>query len=144
MNNVVVAEIMSKDIFSLYREDSLDILSEIMKWRAIRHIPVVTEDNRLVGLLTYKDLLEITIDCQKQGEDCQKFRGRVTIGEVMKTDLIAITPETSISEAARQMRGHHYGCLPVIEGDEHKLVGIITESDFVKFFVDYDIFKENC
>ena len=142
MNNVVVADIMSKDIFSLYREDSLEILSEIMKWRAIRHIPVVAEDNRLVGLLTHKDLLEITIECQKQGEDCKKLHSRLSIGEVMKTDIIAITAQTSISEAASQMRSHHYGCLPVIDEDGHKLIGIVTEADFVKFFVDYDIFKE--
>ena len=120
----------------------LEILNEIMKWRAIRHIPVVGDDNRLVGLLTYKDLLEITLECQNQGEDCKKSRSRICIGEVMKTDLLAITADTSVSEAARQMRGHRYGCLPVIEGEDHKLVGIVTEADFVNFFVDWDVFKE--
>lgn len=142
MSNIVVEDIMSKDIFSLYKEDSLEVLSEIMKWRAIRHVPVVTQENQLVGLLTYKDLLEITIECQSVGKDCLQAKGDICIGDVMKTDIIAITAQTSINEAAKQMRSHHYGCLPVVDSDEHKLIGIITESDFVNFFVEYDTFKE--
>jgi CBS domain-containing protein len=47
----------------------------------------------------------------------------------MVADAVVTTPQTTLSEAARVMLKHKIGCLPVLDGD--KLVGIITESDFV-------------
>ena len=48
----------------------------------------------------------------------------------MQRDVDTVTPDTTLAEAARRMRDHKRGCLPVVEED-NKLVGIITETDFL-------------
>jgi CBS domain-containing protein len=53
----------------------------------------------------------------------------MVVKEAMVADAVVTTPQTTLSEAARVMLKHKIGCLPVLDGD--KLVGIITESDFV-------------
>ena len=53
----------------------------------------------------------------------------LVVKEVMTTELVTTTPDMPLTEAARLMAHRKLGCLPVIE--EGKLVGILTEGDFV-------------
>ena len=51
----------------------------------------------------------------------------------MRTDVTTVSPETRLRDAAEMLFNHKYGCLPVV--DEDKLVGIITEADFLKLTI---------
>jgi CBS domain-containing membrane protein len=54
--------------------------------------------------------------------------------DVMMSKVASVSPSTPIKMAARLLVENKYGCLPVIEGD--RIIGIITESDFVEFVAD--------
>lgn len=128
-----VSDLMSTELFTLRRNDSLKTARSIMDLKRIRHIPIITGENSFVGLLTHRDLLSATIskladiDSKTQGE----IDAGIPVGEIMNQDVKTITPNTPLKECAYLLLHHKYGCLPVIENGEN-LVGIITEADFLK------------
>jgi CBS domain-containing membrane protein len=56
----------------------------------------------------------------------------VTVAEIMRPDVAFVTPDTDVRSAVETMIDHKYGCLPVCE-EGRRLVGIVTEADFLKF-----------
>lgn len=126
-----VSELMSKDVKTIERNDELSIADDIMKMERIRHLPVV-EGGRLVGMLTQRDLLHAALSTamgfgQKASDE---FLKTVPAKEVMTDEVITIAPSEDVKKAAQLMLERKIGCLPVVEGG--KLVGLVTESDFVK------------
>ena len=57
----------------------------------------------------------------------------IRVTDVMRRDVVCVAPETSLREAAQLLYDHKYGCLPVLKG--RKLVGIITEADFLRLAI---------
>ena len=138
----LVSDLMSTDLFTLGKDDNLKTVEDIMKWRAIRHIPVVDEENHVVGLVTQRDLLKYSISgFANVGEDEKDTLNKsIPVASIMKTDIQTIQPNTSLQDAAKMMLKYKFGCLLITENE--KLVGIITEADFMKFFVDREVFSE--
>lgn len=100
-------------------EDALNLLEELF----IRHVPIVDEEGRLLGLVTQRDLLAWE----------HKKMPDVPIREVMRTGLVTASPSQTLRSAAETMIFNKYGCLPVV--DDGLLVGIITETDFLKLAI---------
>jgi len=100
----------------------------------IRHLPIV-EDDRLVGLVTERDLRLAMppIWADEHDELMQTLRTK-RVGEVMVTDIVTVQPDTPVEDAARLLYTHHIGCLPVLEDD--RLVGILTETDLLRAFAE--------
>jgi CBS domain-containing protein len=59
---------------------------------------------------------------------------QVAVKEAMSPEIHTASPDTPVAEAARVMMERKIGCLPVVEGD--KLVGIVTETDFVRLVAE--------
>lgn len=131
-----VSDLMTKELFTLSRNDSLKTARSIMDLKRIRHIPIVSEDNLFVGLLTHRDLLAATISKLADIDSSTQIEidAGIPIGEIMSKDVRTTTPDTPLKECAYLLLNHKYGCIPVIEG-ENKLVGIITEADFLKLTI---------
>ncbi|HMV85782.1 MAG TPA: glutamate-cysteine ligase family protein [Blastocatellia bacterium] len=121
-----VAQLMSTDLFTIRPDDLADLAAGVMDWRHIRHIPVEDDEGRLVGLITSRDLLRQLAQAWLAGE-----RKSFTAQEVMKRDLVTVTPETPTLEAMELMRTRKVGCLLVTENE--RLVGILTAYDFLSF-----------
>ena len=138
----LVKDLMSRDLFTLSMDDNLKTLEDMMKWRAIRHIPVVDDEKRVVGLVTHRDLLKYSISgFANVAEDEKDALNRsIPVSSIMKTNVQTIPPELTLQDAAKLMLKYKFGCLPIVENE--KLVGIITEADFLKFFVERDVFSE--
>jgi CBS domain-containing protein len=117
-----VGQFMSTDLFTVHPEDLVDLAASVMAWEHIRHVPVEDEHGRLVGIITHRTLLRFMASGGAGG-------GPVAVRDIMKHDLLTVSPDTLTIDAIRLMRQHQIGCLPVIDGD--KLVGIITESDLL-------------
>jgi CBS domain-containing protein len=131
---VLVKHLMSSPVVTLFAEETLPLAEDIMRFRHFRHLPVVDDDGRLVGLVTHRDLLRAQIS-SLTGLTHEQRRARqdeVHVRELMTRDLWTVHPDTLASVAGQTMAEHRYGCLPVID-DKHVLVGIITERDFLKF-----------
>ncbi len=119
-----VKDLMTAVVVCVDLNDTIDAVARNMKLAHVRHIPVVDGDGHVVGLLSYHDLVKAILHAGGHGPQ--------PVERVMTRALTVVTGETPIHEAIAIMLEHKYGCLPVIEPGG-KLVGIITESDFLYF-----------
>lgn len=133
---VLVKHIMTSPVISLFAEQTLPLAEDIMALKHLRHLPVVDDQRRLVGLVSHRDLLRAKIS-SLTGLSPTEQRARqdhVKIRELMVRDVWTVGPETLASIAGQTLYDHRYGCLPVI-GDNRVVVGIVTERDFLRFAV---------
>ena len=131
-----VSDLMSREVVTLERNETLDIADHIMSLGRIRHMPVLDEDGQLCGVVSQRDLFRGALaTALGYGVVAQnKLLAALAVKEVMTTELLTATPDMPIEEAAGVMLQHKIGCLPVLDGD--RLVGLITEADFVKHVAD--------
>lgn len=124
-----VRDVMTREVVTLDREDELGLAGEIMRLGRIRHLPVVQkEGGGLVGVLSQRDLLRAAL--QRCGAAARPSESKtVAVCEVMTPAPTSAAPETPLRAAASLMLREKIGCLPILEAG--KLVGILTESDFV-------------
>lgn len=131
-----VKNIMTKDVFTLNQLESLSAAKDLMDLARIRHIPIVDDQGKFVGLLTHRDILAATISelagIDRETQD--EIESGIPIQEIMQTDVVTVGAELSLKEAARLLLEEKYGCLPVV--CEEKLCGIITEADFLRLTID--------
>jgi CBS domain-containing membrane protein len=132
MPTTTVREIMTAIVETLSVGDTLAVARMRMKQGHLRHLPIVDGDERLVGLLTHRQVLEAWVSHGHPNEESPKIVARdVPVEMLMEKDVQTVSPETSAAEAAHLIETRRIGCLPVI--DAGKVVGIVTESDFVRF-----------
>jgi acetoin utilization protein AcuB len=100
----------------------------------IRHL-LVMEDGQLVGIVTDRDIrLNLASPATSLSIwELNHLLARMSVRDVMKTSLIIIDPNRDAGEAATILLSEKIGALPVVAGAQ--LVGIVTESDFVRAFV---------
>lgn len=119
-----VEQIMATDLFTVGEEDVVELVAAVMDWRRISYVPVEDNHHHLVGLVSERSLLRLIAN-RPEG----KLGRPIAVREVMKRDVVTTTPDTSALEAIALMRRQRIGCLPVVQ--EGKLVGIVTEADFL-------------
>lgn len=123
-----LSTIMTTELVTVHPSTSLYRARELMNEKKIRHLPVVSDDGRLVGLLTQSDVLAAT-DSILKDRDAQLDVAHFPVEDAMVTDLDTVPSSASLRLAALYLERHKIGCLPVV--DEGKLVGIVTDTDFV-------------
>ncbi|MCZ7645640.1 MAG: CBS domain-containing protein [Planctomycetota bacterium] len=125
---------MRTPVKTISPEAGLDRALVMMRTQRIRHLPVV-EDGALVGLITDRDLRFSMVEME--GPDKQPkglyLPALTKVRAVMKTELITAAPEDELPARTRQMADRKIGCLPVLETGTTKLVGIVTETDLLKY-----------
>jgi CBS domain-containing membrane protein len=128
-----VKDLMSIKPFTVFEDDNLQFAEDMMQWRHFRHIPVVDDDRKLVGLITHRDLLKSSLSslAKVSRVQSQKRNLRIPVQAVMQRNILSVSPNTSIEEAADMMLTNKFGCFPVVK--KGKLIGIITEADFVRY-----------
>ncbi len=107
---------------------------EGMKLAHIRHIPVVDDENCLVGIISQSDLLRAMVYAVSRSEAPMEQHplGSLAIHEVMTRDVKVVFPDEPLRTAVGSLISERIGCLPVVErGAPGKLIGIITETDML-------------
>jgi acetoin utilization protein AcuB len=99
---------------------------DTMREKDLHHIPVINEDNAVVGILTRRDL-QIAAQHFKEAP--------VEVSEVMHSPVVTISPGELLSEAAKQMIDNRIGGLPVLD-TSNQVVGILTETDLLRALID--------
>lgn len=136
---LTVADLMSESVICVTANDNLAHAYELMSDRHIRHLPVVTADGDLDGLLTHRDLMRssmfLTSEALPISAEMQ-FLKATKVSECMTHSPETISPDTALADAAAILLENKFGCLPVVSGSN--LVGILTESDFVRHVLDQE------
>ena len=136
MKSMKVRDLMTENVKTVRANDSLATVYDKLDAEHIRHLPVVDEDRRLVGILSSRDLIrasvsgatELPMSAQRQVLETMK------VDEIMNTAPETTEPGADIRDAGELLLEFKLGCLPVVEGDQ--LVGIITEADFVRHVLE--------
>lgn len=124
-----IRDIMSREVFTLRDTTSIDGVIEEMKQKNVGGFPIVNSEYHVVGIVEEKDLV-------------REIAGAVT-GELIKdhmtTDIITITPGTTIKDTGRFMIVNDIRRLPVMH--ENELTGLITTTDILEYFASNEMFK---
>jgi CBS domain-containing protein len=123
-NYLRVEQYMLTDLFTVTEDELVDLVAFLMDRRKIRHVLVEDMDHHLVGLVSYRALLRIIASGKARDSTLA-----IPVKDVMKRDLLTISPETRTTEAIDLMRRYEVSILPVVKND--KLVGVVTEASFM-------------
>ncbi|MEK7689559.1 MAG: CBS domain-containing protein [Bdellovibrionota bacterium] len=139
-----VKDLMTPRPVTLSGDDSVRALRDLFDWKQIRHVPITGDDGQLVGLMSHRDYLTIAVSklahLQKWEQDA--IYDSMKIRDVMGKKVVSVSPDAPLAAAAEILSKKKFGCLPVVK--DRKLVGIITESDFVKAFLTWSAkFRSN-
>src|SRR5512132_3144045 len=102
-----INEIMTAPVYTIGQDEAAATAWETMRFRRTRHLVVNDANGYVVGVVSASDL---------GGKNGSPLRVRRRVRELMTAKLVAVTPETTIREAANLMRGHNVNCLPVFNG----------------------------
>ncbi|SEQ05254.1 CBS domain-containing protein [Hyunsoonleella jejuensis] len=132
---VPVSTIMTKNLIALTRSDNLERAEKLFNRYKIKHMPVVSGET-IIGMLSYTDLMRISFaETSSIGGDTLEtvVYNNFTIEQVMVKDVVTISTETTIKEAAEILAKSGFHALPVVE--DGTLVGIITTTDLLNYFI---------
>jgi CBS domain-containing protein len=127
--NDSIRDIMNRDVFTLKDTASIDDVIHEMKEKDVGGFPIVNGEDKVVGIVEEKDIVK-TIAGAVTGE---------YVEDLMTTDLITITPGTTIKDTCRFMIVNDIRRLPVIQEDE--LIGLITTTDILRYFASNELFR---
>jgi len=132
-NKFAVKDVMSTDLITLQEDETLDLVQQVMRLGRVRHLPV-TRSGALVGLITHRDLLRASISALADiGEDERlELLSQVKVSEIMNTEVKTVTLDQPLMKVAETLLVNRFGCLPVV-GDSGRLIGIVTEADFLRY-----------
>jgi CBS domain-containing protein len=120
----IVRKYMKKASRTFREDEEMAPCMSILARSSFPAIPVVNEDNKVVGLLTEKDVIRTVINWAYD----QRAGG--CVGDYMSSLEVVVTPEMDLLTAARAFLECNFSCLPVMEGD--KLIGRVTRHDVLR------------
>jgi acetoin utilization protein AcuB len=126
---------MSRNPVTIKPDDALKDAMWKMEHGHFRHLPVVDEDHKLIGMLTDRDVRLIRpslVFVDKNDAAVQLWS--IAVQQAAVFDPVRIKPEATLKEAAELMLRWHIGGLPVVD-DHEKAVGMITYTDLLREFV---------
>ena len=127
-----ISTLMTYNPLCVFADDPVSDVYTIMMEQDIRHVPVIDRDGRVEGVISQRDLIKHALFAL---DDLNVLEKKANLSDlsarsIMTPDPETITTDIPVSEAARLLLDNKIGCLPVTDG--RKIIGIVTESDFVK------------
>jgi len=115
-----VRDFMSRNVETIDADAPIEAAMDKMFAKNIQHL-VVTRDGQPAGILSQHDI---------GGKEQQAAHAGRSVAEIMTPQVVSVSSNATVREAANQMRGRAVGCLPVF--DDKRLVGIITIADLLE------------
>ncbi|MBK7096583.1 MAG: CBS domain-containing protein [Saprospiraceae bacterium] len=142
MMNEKVKSIMTNDPITITKDDSIGEASRVLKKFKIEHLPVIDDNRKLIGIISFYDLWE----CKK----CYSDYDNIKVGEVMTKNVVKLHPEDKVGSVAEIFLENLFEAIPIVD-DSNTLIGIVTMLDIVwyeykkeypRHFGDFIHFKE--
>jgi len=127
---------MTHNPITITEDAAIDEALKLMRDKKIRRLPVVNERGDLVGIVAEKDILYASPSpaTSLSIHEIHYLVSRIKVNEIMTKNVISVTDDTPLEEAARVMADNQIGALPVMH--DGKLAGIITETDLFRIFLE--------
>jgi CBS domain-containing membrane protein len=141
VQDVKVSDLMTRKVVTLHRAQSLTLADQLMRLDRVRHLPVVDESGKLVGLVTHRDLLAAHLGSFARLQPGAAHAAHATIElaipveRIMTTDVWSVREETPAVDTAQLLYDNRFGCAPVVDDQRH-IIGIVTEADFLRLVLD--------
>ena len=133
-----VSRSMTKKVVSIRPDADIIQAKTLMDENRIRHIPVVDDDNKLIGIVTDRDLRSEFPASFYKGTDrpeaVEEYR-KTRVRDIMTPDPVTLTPYDTIQDALLLIQNMKVGALPVVD-KEGKLTGIISVRDLLRAFIN--------
>lgn len=132
-----IYEKMTKNVVSVKPDYSVSKAFQILTETKHSQLPVVDENNKLIGLVTEKLLAEVNPSkaTSLSVYEINYLLTKTKVSDIMRTGVFKINQDDLIEDAALIMKENRIGSLPVID-DQNNLVGIVTRVDIFKAFID--------
>lgn len=136
-----VGDVMTTDVIVVDILADLDEAVALMEEHSVRRLPVLDEEDALVGILTRSDVREAT---SLEAATINPYAPEaeedwLTVWEAMTRNPVVVTPEASLADAVELMLDHKIGCLPVVASlqgpGRRRLTGIVTETDIFRLML---------
>ncbi|MFN2165875.1 MAG: CBS domain-containing protein, partial [Anaerolineae bacterium] len=131
-----VGEVMSREVIVVDTLASVEEAQALLEEHGVHRLPVLNEDEELVGIISWGDIREATsVEAAKMSNPYapEAEEEWLTVWETMTRDPIVVTSESSLADAVELMLAHKIGGLPVVRSStgagRRQLVGIITDTD---------------
>ena len=133
---MIISRVMTRNPVFVSPEMTINEVRSLMEKEKIGHLPVLDKNNNLTGLFTREDLIKAGPSAATSLDmfEISYLLSKVLVKDVMEKNVITVEENEVVEEAARIMADQGIGCLPVMRGK--LLVGIITDTDLFRFFVD--------
>jgi acetoin utilization protein AcuB len=135
---MLVHKIMSENLYTVHPDTPVTEAQDLMRREHLHHLPVVDgHSKKLMGIVSEKDLIYAspspasTLDVYEM----TRLLSKLAVRKVMTKEVLTAHPKDLVEDAARKMVDNDIGCLPVVDEDGFP-VGIITESDMFRLFID--------
>ncbi|MGJ3240945.1 MAG: CBS domain-containing protein [Anaerolineae bacterium] len=134
-DDVKVSEWMTSDVVTTRRNTSISSAHQVMRENNIRRLPVV-DNNKLVGIVTIGDVREASPSDATTLSiwELNYLWAQLVVEKVMTRNVLTVTPDTLILDAAELMLEHKVSGLPVVD-EKNEVQGVITESDIFRMLV---------
>ncbi len=134
---MTAGELMTRNPATVSPRTSIAEAWDVMRELDVRHLPVV-QDDTLVGMLSDRDLarLDVARVLTVEGADALRRELETPVAALMAGDVIAVEPETSLSEVMGLLIEHKVGALPVVQPDTGSVIGIISYVDVLRALQD--------
>ncbi|MDD4574635.1 MAG: CBS domain-containing protein [Sphaerochaeta sp.] len=133
---MIIERRMTRNPVTATPDMSIADASNLMKQEKVHRLPVLDKDKRLVGLITEKDILFASPSpaSSLSIHEMAYLLSKLTVKKLMSKNVVTISKDTTVEEAARMMVDQDLSCLPVLEGE--KLIGIVSKSDMFKILLE--------
>ncbi|GJL63773.1 MAG: hypothetical protein NPIRA04_24270 [Nitrospirales bacterium] len=128
-------QIMSSPVVTLFPTAKLSDAWSIIQSQRFRHIPVLSSQGHLVGILSDRDLFRATIEIVTLPDQSGVDAHRKPIQQIMVRNVLAAAPKTEIRAIARVLFEERIGAMPIV-AEQGDLVGILTRSDILRTVVN--------
>ena len=129
---MIIEDIMIKDVITLTQDATIEQAIETVKEKKIRHIPIVDDNQNLVGLLCDVDIRSATPSIFRIDEYKDDLLRPVS--EIMVKEVLTAHPLDFVEEIAYTFYDQRISCMPVVSN--HRLIGIVTETDLLHTYVE--------
>ena len=131
-DGMLIREIMQREVATLRVTDTLGLADDIMELGRIRHLPVVSGGDVVVGIVSQRDLYRAAVSSmlQMSRSEERQWLGKIPLINVMSSKVVTVAPDATMHLAVELMLSNRIGCLPVIEYG--KLVGLVSETDCLR------------